>query len=128
MNRIQVLQKQVMASQPPVTSHVLDTSRGVPAANLRVELEREASPGIWVPVGQGVTNADGRVPGLTAVGQDVSGTCRITFHTQAYFEANGTTEYFYPVVSIVFRVVDATAHYHVPLLINPFGYSTYRGS
>ncbi|EQC36703.1 hydroxyisourate hydrolase [Saprolegnia diclina VS20] len=128
MNRLEVIAQHVMPATAPVTSHVLDTSRGRPAADMRVALERETAPGVWAQIGAGVTNADGRVPGLTTPGQDVVGTCRITFYTQAYFEQTNVAEFFYPSVTIVFRVTEIGGHYHVPLLINPFGYSTYRGS
>ncbi|OQS00251.1 5-hydroxyisourate hydrolase [Thraustotheca clavata] len=124
MNRLDVIKKHTMV-QPPVTSHVLDTSRGCPAQGMLIVLERQTG-GNWTTVGSGVTNADGRVSGLTHVGQDLTGTCRITFETQAYFEQNNIPEYFFPFVSIVFKVKCAEDHYHVPLLINPFGYSTYR--
>lgn len=113
----------------PVTSHVLDTSRGRPAANMQVELQHCQS-GHWVTVNTGHTNSDGRVA-TDLVPQNaefVPGTYRMVFSTQAYFDATGVTEYFYPEVTIAFVVKDPTQHYHVPLLINPFGYSTYRGS
>jgi 5-hydroxyisourate hydrolase len=94
---------------------------------MRVVLEKKTPQG-WVQVGAGTTDADGRVPGLTQVGQDLEGVCRITFHTEGYFQRMNVTEYFYPVISITFRMSDKDEHYHVPLLVNPFGYSTYRGS
>ena len=107
-----------------ITTHVLDTSRGRPAAGVRVALERETEGGP-VAVGGGVTDADGRAKDLTGAGAE-AGTYRLTFETGAYFAALGV-ESFYPRVVVVFSV-GAGEHYHVPLLVNPFGYSTYRGS
>ncbi|DBA02971.1 TPA: hypothetical protein N0F65_003159 [Lagenidium giganteum] len=126
-----------MPHRSPITSHVLDTARGRPAANLRIELQaydgdtkRTPLTGTWSLVSQGVTNDDGRLsaPLIPEGTQFRPGFYRMVFHTQRYFEALGVHEYFYPEVSIVFRISDETQHYHVPLLISPFGYSTYRGS
>jgi len=100
-----------------ITTHVLDTSRGKPAAGMAVRLERLIS-GEWSPIGQGTTDDDGRLRTLTA-GDVEKGTYRLTFET-------GTP--FYPQVSIIFNVADGAQHYHVPLLLSPWGYSTYRGS
>jgi 5-hydroxyisourate hydrolase len=108
-----------------ITTHVLDTSRGRPAAGVAVALEREGDAGEWIAVGRGTTDADGRLKDLTVAGVE-AGTYRLTFETGAYFAALGT-ESFYPRVAVVFSVA-AGEHYHVPLLVNPFGYSTYRGS
>jgi 5-hydroxyisourate hydrolase len=111
-----------------ITTHVLDTSAGRPAEGVPVVLERAASKGTWEPVGQGVTDADGRVRKLIA--QDSAagaGEYRLVFDTRRYFETTGAAG-FYPSVVIVFEVRDGADHYHVPLLLSPFGYSTYRGS
>ena len=107
-----------------ITTHVLDTSRGRPAAGVAVALARETADG-WVAVGRGATDADGRLKNLTGA-EVAAGTYRLTFETGAYFAALGV-ESFYPRVAVIFSV-DAGEHYHVPLLVNPFGYSTYRGS
>ena len=107
-----------------ITTHVLDTSRGRPAAGVAVALERETGGG-WAAAGRGATDADGRLKSLT-VAEVEAGTYRLTFETGAYFAALGV-ESFYPRVVVVFSV-GAGEHYHVPLLVNPFGYSTYRGS
>lgn len=115
----------------PVTSHVLDTSRGVPAANMHVELHAlDGANSTWSVVSTGVTNADGRVASALVPEGTLfrPGTYRMVFATQAYFEAHGVTEFFYPSAEITFLVKRVDQHYHVPLLINPFGYSTYRGS
>jgi 5-hydroxyisourate hydrolase len=110
----------------PVTTHVLDTARGRPASGVSVVLDVE-SAGAWTRVGQGTTDADGRIQDLVAPGVLRAASYRITFDTGAYFRALGV-EAFYPEASIVFTVRDTSAHYHVPLLLSPFGYSTYRGS
>jgi 5-hydroxyisourate hydrolase len=110
-----------------ITTHVLDTSQGRPAAGVPVTLEVEAAGG-WELVGKGATNADGRIPDLVA--EEITldaGVYRLIFDTATYF-ASQNTEAFYPQVTIVFEFDDPAQHYHVPLLLNPFGYSTYRGS
>ncbi len=109
-----------------ITTHVLDTSLGRPAAGVPVTLEtREAAHG-WKQLGCGTTDADGRLRNL-APQPLPAGTYRLTFDTRAYFDSRQTAS-FYPEVAIVFEVRDAAAKYHIPLLISPFGYSTYRGS
>jgi len=111
-----------------ITTHVLDTSRGRPAAGVPVLLETQTDGGGWQTLGRGETDADGRLRGLLAEGAKLAaGLYRLTFDTAAYFDSQGT-EGFYPEVAITFRVADAAQHYHVPLLLSPYGYSTYRGS
>ena len=109
-----------------ITSHVLDTSRGVPAEGIVIELAILSEDGSWQPVGSGVTNSDGRVADLTR-GDLNEGHYRVGFGVAEYFEKL-ETKCFYPAVQIEFLVGDESQHYHVPLLLNPFGYSTYRGS
>ena len=109
-----------------ITTHVLDTARGRPAAGIRVVLEAQDGDG-WTGVGGGVTDADGRVPGLVPEGALRAGVHRMTFFTGDWFQAQGTAG-FYPEVAIVCVIEDPAAHYHVPLLLSPYGYSTYRGS
>jgi 5-hydroxyisourate hydrolase len=89
-------------------------------------LERQEGS-TWTAIGQGETNADGRLPGLLPDGELRTGLWRITFDLAAWEQKEGV-EGFYPLAQIVFRVRDATSHHHVPLLLSPFGYSTYRGS
>ncbi len=105
-----------------VTTHVLDGSRGVPAAGVLVTMT-DADHAV---VAQGVTNNDGRVPSF---GPDAlpSGTYHVTFGTGEYFAAH-SIETFYPSVTITVAIDETAAHYHVPLLLSPFAYSTYRGS
>lgn len=111
----------------PITTHVLDTSLGKPASGVAAILER-LEAGVWCVLGKGVTDADGRITDLLPPEHTLqSGTYRLTFATSEYFRACGVTG-FYPSVPIVFEIHDLSQHYHVPLLVNPFGYSTYRGS
>jgi 5-hydroxyisourate hydrolase len=130
-----------------ITTHVLDTARGVPAAGVPIRLEL-ASAGQWQLVGSGVTDGDGRLRTLTPAGPVAPGTYQISFDTAAYFATaaaglgapdaadapSGAANeppgagYFFPLVQIQFVVADGASHYHVPLLLSPFGYSTYRGS
>ena len=104
-----------------ITTHVLDTSRGCPAAGVPVVLERSVDAG-WEPVGRGTTDADGRAGELLGTTPE-PGRYRLTFDTGSYLEGG-----FYPEVSVTFVVESGEEHYHVPLLLSPFGYSTYRGS
>jgi 5-hydroxyisourate hydrolase len=108
-----------------ITSHVLDTSIGKPAAGIAISLHRKTDRG-WSPLGNAVTDDDGRVASLTGDSCE-PGHYQITFAVADYF-ARRDIESFYPVINIEFNVVDAAQHYHVPLLLNPFGFSTYRGS
>lgn len=108
-----------------VTTHILDTSIGRPAPGVAVALEARDGDG-WVGIGTGFTDADGRVKEL---GPDrlESGTYRLRFDTGTYF-AGIDTDTFFPEVVLTFLVDAEQEHYHVPLLLSPFAYSTYRGS
>lgn len=119
-----------METRPPITSHALDTATGKPAEGLPLKLEVMGDGGVWRTIGRTTTNDDGRAPGLmtSATTTDfVKGTYRVVFDTEAYFGRTGAP-CFYPEVTVVFRVEDPSEHFHVPLLLSPFGYSTYRGS
>jgi 5-hydroxyisourate hydrolase len=109
-----------------LTTHVLDTALGRPAAGVAARLDRQSAALAWVEVGRGVTDADGRI-GKLLEGPLLAGTYRLTFDTGAYFHARNVLG-FYPQVTIEFEVRDPSQHHHVPLLLSPFGYSTYRGS
>ncbi|HYU32031.1 MAG TPA: hydroxyisourate hydrolase [Thermoanaerobaculia bacterium] len=110
-----------------ITTHVLDTSRGRPAGGVLVVLEFQEKDG-WREIVRAETDADGRVRQLLPAGSPfVAGTWRLTFDVGKYFATHGV-EAFYPEASIVFVVRDTEQHYHVPLLLSPYGYSTYRGS
>jgi 5-hydroxyisourate hydrolase len=110
-----------------ITTHVLDLQRGQPANGVPVRLEHHAGARGWVKLADRTTDDDGRVGDLTAEGMPGAGRYRLTFETGEYFRARHETT-FYPEVVVVFEVADATGHHHVPLLLSPFGYSTYRGS
>jgi 5-hydroxyisourate hydrolase len=110
-----------------ITTHVLDISAGAPAAGVTVRLEVRMGDR-WVTLAEKQTDADGRARDLMADGSRLdAGTYRITFATGAYFAARGVSAFF-PEATVMFEVKDAAQHYHVPLLLSPFGYSTYRGS
>ncbi|MEO6253781.1 MAG: 2-oxo-4-hydroxy-4-carboxy-5-ureidoimidazoline decarboxylase [Ferruginibacter sp.] len=109
-----------------LTTHVLDTSGGMPGKNISIRLQMPVN-GAWQTIAQGITNVDGRIADLLPAQKNLAqGNYKLVFDTGNYFAAQ-KTKGFYPEVEIQFTVFD-TAHYHVPLLINPFGYSTYRGS
>ena len=111
-----------------ITTHVLDTAQGRPAAGISVSLERQADDGKWDHVGRGQTDRDGRLKTLYPANDALRpGVYRLTFDTQRYFDALDV-ETFYPEVIVVFETISGEAHYHVPLLLSPFGYTTYRGS
>jgi 5-hydroxyisourate hydrolase len=110
----------------PLTSHVLDTASGRPAQRLAVTVDRLDGEA-WHRVASGQTNDDGRVPGLLTQEAFVAGTWRVRFETGPYLQANHGSA-FYPHVEVVFTVDAPGEHYHIPLLLSPFGYSTYRGS
>ena len=112
----------------PITTHVLDLSSGRPARGVAVVLSFRAADDRWDDLALGVTDADGRVGDLLPEGTALAaGTYRLHSSTQDYFLARGVTS-FYPSVDVTFLVDDPSAHFHVPLLLSPFGYSTYRGS
>lgn len=108
-----------------ISTHVLDLSRGHPAAGIAVALERLDGAETWTEVGMRTTNADGRVASFGST--TAAGIYRLRFATGAYFDAH-QVQAFYPEVHVLFRVDEAGQHFHVPVLLSPFGYSTYRGS
>jgi 5-hydroxyisourate hydrolase len=110
----------------PITSHVLDTALGRPARNLAIRVDR-LDAGLWTTLGEAITNDDGRVSDFPGTEELQEGTHRVTFDTGAYFEATGRPVFF-PLVDVIFRVDRGGGPYHIPLLLSPFGYSTYRGS
>lgn len=111
----------------PITTHVLDTARGKPAAGIAVILEIGGLDD-WTELARGVTDADGRIANLLSPDSVLpAGIYRLSFATGAYFRNLGVRA-FYPEVRIVVQIDEAAGHYHIPLLLTPFGYSTYRGS
>jgi 5-hydroxyisourate hydrolase len=110
-----------------ISTHVLDTSLGRPASAVAVQLLRQQGKN-WIEISGGETNADGRMPSLLSdAASPGPGAYRLTFDVGAYFDRRGV-EAFYGIVTIDFIVRDGESHYHVPLLVSPYGYSTYRGS
>lgn len=111
---------------PTISTHVLDTALGRPAAGVALVLSRQ-SAGAWVEAGKGETDADGRCRTLLGEQPAERGIYRLRFGIATYFAAQRLTP-LYPYVEIVFSVVDPTQHLHIPLLVTANGYTTYRGS
>ncbi len=113
-----------------ITTHVLDTAKGKPASGMPIRLSilTEQNKTDWREIGDTITNADGRAPDLVKTDTQITaGVYRLVFETEVYFSSLGLKG-FYPSVTVVFEITDANQHHHVPLLLSPFGYSTYRGS
>ena len=110
-----------------VTTHVLETSTGQPAQGIKIRLEQPISEQSWATLSEGITDSDGRVSNLLGKRTKLTvGKYRLVFLTGAYYQQRNI-QTFYPEVKIIFEITDG-GHYHVPLLLNPYGYSTYRGS
>lgn len=110
-----------------ITTHILDTALGCPATGVTITLYHLAA-GDWVKVGSGQTNDDGRVPDLCPEGEILdAGTYRMHFAVSHYFDAIDAPV-FYPWAEVVFNIEGDGQHYHIPLLLSPYSYSTYRGS
>ena len=110
----------------PITTHVLDTRLGQPARQLAITLSKQENS-TWQELASGVTNNDGRIADLLEKGSLQPGIYQMHFDTGAYHEAL-CVEGFYPEAVITFEIKSVDQHYHIPLLLSPFGYSTYRGS
>ena len=110
-----------------ITTHVLDTSIGRPAAGIKVSLEVLAAGDGWKQIGWGTTDNDGRIRELLPEQKLEERRYRLVFDTASYFAARNV-EGFYPVVIVVFEIQHPNQHHHIPLLLSPFGYSTYRGT
>ena len=110
-----------------ITTHVLDVAQGTPAVGVTVILEvRQAND--WGPVGRGITDDQGRVTTLTE-GRSLSpGIYRLKFDLATYHRQNGINVPFFPEAAITFNVRDTASDYHIPLVLSPYGYSTYRGA
>eukprot|EP01040_Poterioochromonas_malhamensis_P010265 gene10265-11166_t len=117
---------------PNISTHVLDTAKGLPVPNLRIELFRctnalNCGPNFdysWVSLGQQSTDNDGRSRFAFDIEPDIY---KMVFYTQPFYESQATPN-FYPKVEVIFRLTDVYRHHHIPLLLSPYGYSTYRGS
>ena len=111
-----------------ITTHILDTARGRPAAGVQVLLDLRGESGDWQSISRGTTDLDGRLRSLYPDNKPLApGVYRLTFDTGRYFESIGASA-FYPEVVVVFETAPGEKHYHVPLLLSPFGFSTYRGT
>ena len=111
-----------------ITTHVLDTARGGPAVGVPVALARRMRADEWRMIGHGETDTDGRLSTLVPDGVALEpGIYRLVFDTWSYFDGFGV-QTLYPFVIVVFETSPGETHYHVPLLLSPYGYSTYRGS
>ena len=111
-----------------ISTHILDTSRGTPAKSVAICLEAQNTDESWTELSHAWTDEDGRVKPFFLVHHPLTaGVYRLVFDIDAYFNSLGVNSFF-PQVTVVFKVDDDAQHYHVPLLINPYGYSTYRGS
>ncbi len=112
----------------PITTHVLDTSQGRPASGIAVQLSRRDANGTWQELASGKTNEDGRLMNMLPTNfQLAAGVYQMRFEIESYFRQQAVAS-FYPFVCIVFEITHPEQHHHVPLLLSPFGYSTYRGS
>lgn len=108
-----------------ISTHVLDTAKGRPAQGIRVIAERKSGTGDFASIGEGVTDSNGRIPHLLGNGALETGAYRLTFHVGDYFKEH---DHFYSEIAVQFVVRDTSTHYHVPLLLSPYGYSSYRGA
>ena len=111
-----------------ITTHILDTTSGRPGSGIPVVLERKSQSAGWQKIAEGITNTDGRLNDLLSDEEAFeAGHYRLSFETGSYFLSQNV-ECFFPNITISFVVRDPAQHFHVPLLLSPFGYSTYRGS
>lgn len=111
-----------------ITTHILDISIGRPAAGVMVRLDRQSESGHWEELGGQETDSDGRARDLITTDAPLTAAVhRLTFDVGPYFHGR-EVDSFYREIMITFIVSDGSQHYHVPLLLGPFGYSTYRGS
>jgi len=106
-----------------ISTHILDTSLGLPAQGVTVELEKKTGEN-WKVLGSEATNPDGRIAFDCP---REAGTYRLQFRIEPYFRGNGIIPFF-PLATVIFEITDIGRKYHIPLLLNPYGYSTYRGS
>ncbi|MEH6591900.1 MAG: hydroxyisourate hydrolase [Halioglobus sp.] len=110
-----------------ITTHILDTAKGTPAIDVTICLSRRVG-NHWEEIGSGQTNTDGRIPDLCPADQVLeAGSYCMDFAIGDYFESSGAPV-FYPEARVVFNIEGNGQHYHIPLLLSPYGYSTYRGS
>lgn len=109
-----------------LSSHILDISTGLPASGVTVKLEKMKDTKIWTYIDEKKTDSNGRIPDFLKSGKENKGIYRLTFMVADYFKSKNTPS-FYPFIEVVFQIEDEN-HYHVPITLSPFGYSTYRGN
>lgn len=110
-----------------LSSHILDISTGKPATDVKITLSKKDKKDNWIVVDEKKTDENGRIKDfLKYDGNDNTGTYKLTFHTTPYFHSRGQKS-FYPYIEVVFELAD-NEHYHVPITLSPYGYSTYRGN
>lgn len=110
-----------------LSSHILDITTGKPASSVKITLSKKDQKDNWVVIDEKYTDTNGRIKDfLKQDGKDNSGIYKLTFHTSPYFKSHGQKS-FYPFIEVVFELLDSD-HYHVPITLSPFGYSTYRGN
>lgn len=110
-----------------LSSHILDINTGKPATGVKITLSKYSDDGIWKEVESGITDENGRVKDFMKYdGHDNRGIYKLTYHVEPYFMSLGQSS-FYPFIDVVFEIKD-DSHYHVPITLSPYGYSTYRGN
>lgn len=109
-----------------ISTHVLDLARGIGGKGVPVMLQRQAADGSWQRIAAATTGPDGRIRSFGDPATFGTGSYRLVFDLTGYPDA--TAAPFFPEIVLTFRVTDAAAHYHVPVVVSPYGYSTYRGT
>ena len=109
-----------------LSSHILDINTGYPASNVKISLYKQSDNGDWIFVAEKSTNENGRINDFLPYTKDNRGVYKLTYHVGPYFESQRQNS-FYPFIDVVFQITDEN-HYHVPITLSPFGYSTYRGN
>lgn len=116
-----------LAASNPLSVHVLNLQDGLPSAGVTVTLDKQVD-GKWVHLSEGVTNAQGRIPALYPSDAVMEkGNYRVTFETEAWFTKHQASTFF-PEIPVIFKADGAVPHYHIPLLLSPYGFSSYRGN
>lgn len=116
-----------LAASNPLSVHVLNLQDGLPSAGVNVKLEKKVDNN-WVQISEGVTNAQGRIPALYPSESIMEkGSYRVTFQTEEWFTKHKTSTFF-PEIPVIFKADGSVPHYHIPLLLSPYGFSSYRGN
>ncbi len=111
-----------------LSTHILDTTRGLPATDVMVDFFMLRADGIQTKISSNMTDINGRVGALIAQNTKLNrGTYKLKFNTDSYFKTMGI-QAFYPYIEVVFNIFNSDQHYHIPLLLSPYGFTTYRGS